>query len=77
MLVNTPATIVATDTQPFYAPSMGKGSFMALGIALGAGIGAALGNLALGAAMGALVGGILCADLIARTSATRRAHRQR
>lgn len=56
---------------------MGKGSFMALGIALGAGIGAALGNLALGVAMGALAGGILCADLIARSSRTRPPQRQR
>lgn len=51
---------------------MGKGSFMALGIALGAGIGVALGNLALGIAMGALAGGILCADVIARSARARR-----
>jgi hypothetical protein len=69
-----PATIVAADRQAFYALAMGKGSFMALGIALGAGVGAALGNLALGIAMGALAGGILCADVIARA---RRAQRQR
>ena len=56
---------------------MGKGSFMALGIALGAGIGAALGHLALGIAMGALAGGILCADLTARSARARRPQRQR
>lgn len=56
---------------------MGKGSFLVLGIALGAGVGAVLGNLALGVAMGALAGGILCADVIARSTHTRRAQRQR
>jgi hypothetical protein len=67
-----PATIVAADRQAFYALTMGKGSFMALGIALGAGIGAALGNLAFGVAMGALAAGILCADVIARAARARR-----
>lgn len=67
-----PSTIVAADRQAFYALPMGKGSFLALGIALGAGIGAALGNLALGIAMGALAGGILCADFIARSARARR-----
>lgn len=61
--------------QSFYASPMGKGSFMALGIALGAGIGAALGNLALGIAMGALTGGILCADVTLRSSRARQRQR--
>jgi hypothetical protein len=71
-LVKIPATIVAADQLAFYALAMGKGSFMALGIALGAGVGAALGNIALGIAMGALAGGILCADVIARAGRARR-----
>lgn len=62
---------------PFYASSMGKGSFIVLGIALGAGIGAALGNLAMGVALGALAGAILSADLIARSQRTRRLRPQR